>query len=406
MGFAGIRGTGNWGADERPTNFREGILFRQPNGTAPLTALLAKMKSETVDDPQFSWWEEELRAVRVRVNNAGGYGAVAAGTQQTWTISALDGLDGTDLVPGDLLQVEIDFTSTYAIEVLKVISVASATSVTVQRGYGNPASASGAVPDQTFLTKIGNVFAEGSGSPNISQRNPTKMYNFCQIFKTAYGTTRTNKGVKARTGNALVNDRKRKMFDHSTAMELAFLFGKRSEIMVNGKAERTTGGVMEMLSLYSPASFKRYTVPTTEDSFLNDVYPIWDYQSSAGNERIAFCGNLALNSLNRLARSSPSTRITFQGTLKLYGMELESWRFPQGTIAIKTHPLFNLHSRYSSDMLIIDPTVLSYRKFMDTKHQDGIQANDEDAEKGQWISEVGLELHHGKTCKWLSNINV
>ena len=56
--FAGLRGTGSWGTDERPTNFRETILWRRPNGNAPLTALLSKTKSEKVDDPQFSWWEE------------------------------------------------------------------------------------------------------------------------------------------------------------------------------------------------------------------------------------------------------------------------------------------------------------------------------------------------------------
>ena len=58
MAILGIRGTGNWGTDERPKNFRETILRRTPNGSAPLTALLSKLKSQPVDDPEFSWWEE------------------------------------------------------------------------------------------------------------------------------------------------------------------------------------------------------------------------------------------------------------------------------------------------------------------------------------------------------------
>lgn len=53
--IAGLRGTGDWATDERPKNFREYILFRNPNGTAPLFAMTAKMKKETVDDPEFSW---------------------------------------------------------------------------------------------------------------------------------------------------------------------------------------------------------------------------------------------------------------------------------------------------------------------------------------------------------------
>jgi hypothetical protein len=55
--IAGLRGTGtaDWGTDERPKNFREMILWRNPNGSAPLTALMSKMRSESTDDPEFAW---------------------------------------------------------------------------------------------------------------------------------------------------------------------------------------------------------------------------------------------------------------------------------------------------------------------------------------------------------------
>lgn len=51
-GFLGMRGTGDWVTDQRPKNWRETILFLYPNGTAPLTAIMSKMKSEKTDDPQ------------------------------------------------------------------------------------------------------------------------------------------------------------------------------------------------------------------------------------------------------------------------------------------------------------------------------------------------------------------
>ncbi len=52
---AGLRGTGDWGTDERPKNFREMILWRNPNGTAPIFALMARVQKESVNDPEFSW---------------------------------------------------------------------------------------------------------------------------------------------------------------------------------------------------------------------------------------------------------------------------------------------------------------------------------------------------------------
>jgi hypothetical protein len=50
-GIAGLRGTGDWGTDERPKSFREGILRFNPNGTAPIFALSSKAKKRTVTDP-------------------------------------------------------------------------------------------------------------------------------------------------------------------------------------------------------------------------------------------------------------------------------------------------------------------------------------------------------------------
>ena len=46
--IAGLRGTGDFGTDERPKDFREGILRLRPNGNAPIFALTKKKKSRTI----------------------------------------------------------------------------------------------------------------------------------------------------------------------------------------------------------------------------------------------------------------------------------------------------------------------------------------------------------------------
>ncbi len=60
MSFVGMMGTGNFTADERPKNWREKILQLYPNGSAPLTAIMSKMKSESTDDAEFKWFEKTL----------------------------------------------------------------------------------------------------------------------------------------------------------------------------------------------------------------------------------------------------------------------------------------------------------------------------------------------------------
>lgn len=397
MAVAGLRGTGNWGTDERPKNFREMILWRRPNGSAPLTALLAKAKSQKVDDPEFNWWEEELNAIRVQLD---GTGLAAASTTATIVVG-----DAQDLVAGDVLLVEKAITTAYDHEIVVVSSVTNSTTFVIKRGQAGSSAANTGV--SAFLTKIGNVFEEGSTSPNASTRNPTKLNNYCQIFKTAFRVTETAKLTFARTGNALANDKKRKMFDHSVALELAFLFGKRNETTgANGLPLRYTGGLLYMLSQYASTRIKAYTTTPTEDSFLDEIHPIWDYDTDAGNQRIAFGGNGMLNSLNKLARNSNSTRVNFNGFIEAYGMKLMEWILPQGTLYFRTHPLFNTHGRFTYDCFIFDPSVLIYRYMRDTKPQNNIQAPDADEEKGQWLTECGLEMQHAKTSKWLSNFLV
>lgn len=398
MAIAGLRGTGDWATDERPKNFREMILWRNPNGMAPLTALLSKMKSESTDDPEFAWYEEELNALRLTV-----VGTTPGSAGNTFYVTS-NVTDALDCVPGDVFKNDSAITSAYPSEILVVSSVTDATTIVFKRAQSGSAAeniASGT------LTKIGSVFAEGTNAPDASMRNPTKILNFTQIFKTTYDITETARKTKTRTGDPVKNDKKRKMFDHSTAMEMAFFFGKRNETTgVNGKPLRYTGGLLWFMSQYAPSMITAYTTTPTETTFTDAIYKVFDYNSGAGDERIVFAGNGALNSLNRLAATQSRTRVNFDGIVDVYGMKLQRWVLPQGTIYVKSHPLFNTHPVHTYDMAVIDPSSLKYRHLRDTTFKDNIQANDADHQKGQWLTEAGLEPEHLKTMAWLSNFKV
>lgn len=396
VAIAGLRGTGDWATDERPKNFREMILWRNPNGTAPLTALMSRMKSESVDDPEFNWWEEENNAVRVQLDATG---ASASST----AFGLVSG--GLDLVPGDVLLVEkATEPATYAtssVELVMVTTVTSDTAITVVRGVANSTAAvTGA---STYLTKVGNVYEEGDTSPSTSTRNPTKKTNYCQIFKTAYQITNTAKLTRTRTGDPLKNDKKRKMFDHSAALEFAWLFGLAYEDTSGSEIKRFTGGISSFITTNRTI----YATSPTEDTFLNNTYSVFDYDAgTAGNERLVFAGNGFLNELNKLARNSSSTRVNFDGTVKTYGMQLQRWILPQGTLYVRTHPLMNTHARFSYGAFIIDPSAIIYRYLRDTRMEDNIQANDADLQKGQWLTEAGIEVRHEKTMAYLGNFQI
>lgn len=394
VAIAGLRGTGDFSTDERPKNFREMILWLNANGRSPLTALMSKMKSESTDDPEFSWWEETLELVRVEVD--------AESTSGNSTLSLASG--GLFLVPGDLLLVETTQTTSYDAELVEVDDVTSDTEIEVIRGSAGSTAAT--IAAGTYVTRIGNVYGEGTRSPNVSSRNPTKLTNYCQIFKTAYELTKTTEKTKFRTGDALSNDKKRKMYDHSTAQEMSYMFGKSHETTdTNGKPKRYTGGLREFIN----TNVTIFSSNPTEDTFLEAIYPVFDYESEgrgAGDERILFAGNGFLNTLNKLARDSNSTRVNFNGVVRTYGMALQEWILPQGRLYVRTHPLMNTHDMFKNSAFVIDPTSIIYRYLRDTKPQDNIQENDADTHKGQWLTEAGIEVHHEKTMAYIGDFHL
>lgn len=388
--FAGLRGTGSWGDHERPTNFRELILWLNPNGSAPITALLSKTAEEAVDDPQFSWWEERLEPLRIRINYSTGYST----TDTTLTIAG----SGLLCVPGMIFQVEKTESTTYDNEHVMVSSVTNDTTIVVKRGVANTPSRP--IADNTYLTCIGTAYPEGADKPSYASRNPVRLYNYCQIFETAMGITWTAQKTRARTGDPWKNDKKRKAFDHAAQMEFAFLFGKPYEDTSGPQPIRYTGGLRHFIT----TNVTVFTTTPTEDTFLEAVYRVFDYDSQAGNERIVLAGNGALNSLNKLARGAG--RIQFTDVVKVYGMQLQRWILPQGTLLIRSHPLLNVHPRYTYSMFVLDPTSLKYRYLIDTKFVDNVQTPGKAAREALWYTEAGLEVQHERTNAYIGNFEV
>lgn len=399
MAIMGLRGTGSYGTDERPKSFRELILWEEPNGKSPLTALMAKMGSEKLSDPEFNWWQERQQLVRIQLN-----GAIADGVDTTFVADAADSthpFDARALVPGDILMPETANGATN-VERLIVASVQSATDFTVVRGAAGTTPV--AIADNTWLMRVGSAFAEGSGAASSVSTNPVKMYNLAQIFKTSYEVTKTDALTSHRTGDPLKNERKRKMFTHAVNMEMAYIFGVRHEsIAANGQPFRLTGGIISQLA----SNVKAYNNTTDKfqaDTFMADAAKVFDYDAGgAGTERLVLCGNGALTQLQKACEAKSNSRINFNGGISVYGMDFQKVTTPQGTFFFKSHPLFNTHPVHTNSMLILNPKGLVDRYLRKTTFEDNIQQPGDDFFKGQWLTESGPEVHFEGSHAYFSN---
>lgn len=413
MAVAGLRGTGDWGTDERPKNFREMILWLNPNGTAPIFALSSRASKQSTDDPEFAWWSEPNDQIRLKVNFGGGYSTTETSLTVTGTEPSASALDvnwgsALSLKPGDLLMVEpaVD-AAVFTPEILMVTGVGSATVVNITRAASGTAAAS--IPDQSFLLKIGSAFSEGSSAPQATSRNPVKYNNLTQIFKDTYSITGTAAETHTRTGDTIKNDKKRKAFDHASSIEYALLFGKKSETVgANGKPLRTMDGIRRFISSTTTTV---WTSGKNLNALIDAMSPVFNYDSDAGDTRMAFCGNGALNAINKAianASGQAAMNVMMNSNAKVYGVNFTELVFPQGRILLKTHPLFNRNSLFTNSMLIMDFSALKWRPLRnrDTKFTDDIQTKREDLREGQWMTEAGIELWHGGlTCGWVGGFN-
>lgn len=408
MAVAGLRGSGDFAVDERPKDFKETILRRAPNGSSPIFALSSKVKKRTVTDAEFFWWDEPDDIVRLQ--------SAASHATGTTTI-VVDSVDPTvqdptkvygaagHLKPGDLLMVEpAADAAQFAPEVVEVASVISDTTFTVRRGAAGTTQAT--IANDAYMLLIGSSYAEGTAAPRAVSRNPMKYSNLVQIFKDTYELTGTVDVTKTRTGDPWSNDKRRKMFDHARGIELAYIFGQKSEVTGdNGKPKRTMGGFRQLI----PSTRQYvYSTGTTWFDLVDRIYPVFDFDTPAGDERIAFVGNQALNALNKIISADENSDIQWGGMEKVYGMNFRELVLPQGRFLLRTHPLMNRHSLYSKGMLILDFASITAvtMKGRDTKVKDDIQHKDEDVRRGFVQTDASLQLERGGlTCAYIGNIN-
>lgn len=421
--FLGMRGTGDWATDERPLNWRQGILYLYPNGSAPLTAILSKMGEQKVDDPQFHWWTKLLAT----------QGGAVSGVYTDTSLSSAYGGSGSE---GDTVYVKVaeavadEFREGHQALLRDAshqdVDVQSKVTAVVKNGASSYVACklledddNGASTDlqncDTILVS-GNINAEGAAIPDAIAYNPVKWYNFTQIFRTPLEITRTARLTKLRTADAYKEAKREALELHSIEMEKAFLYGIRSEnVGSNGKYERTTWGLIPAIKSGNSSGVDDFSLNSDysgqtwlqggEDWLDSYLEVIFRYGSQ---EKLAFVGSGALLGINRLAKTYGNIQLNPMTTS--YGLKVVEWITPFGSVMLKTHPLFSFESTTRNCMLIFEPSKLKYKYISDTMFKPDPAMKEAgftayDGTKEEYLTECGLEYHHPTCFGYLTGLN-
>lgn len=374
----GLRGTGQFNTDFRPTNYRELFTLIEPNGTAPLNALLSMSTSEATDDPRYNHFRDELPSRVLTVN--------AVHTTGDTAITVTNISDNNFVVPNVLL------LNTTTNEILRATANGAATSITVSRAAAG--STAVAMAANQRLVIIGYADQEGTGKPNASTFDPTLDFNFTQIFKTGVALTNTQKATYLRTGDKEQEMVMKALKLHMADIERAMFWGRRfEEGGTTAQPRRFTGGLFNMITNVVDAA-SGFAVANTISENEFDRLLIENIFAWGNKQKLMIAGPRVISNLQRIAKARwQPTQVS--GT---YGVNMSSYSTFAGDLNVMLHPMFRQIPGFDSAALVVDLPYIKYRhlKDRDTQLKRDVQANDADATEHYYLTECGLDLTQGR----------
>lgn len=376
--ISGLRGTGQFTSDFRPTNYRELFTLLEPNGTAPLQALLSMAGSEATDDPKYNHFRDELPDRKLTID-----GAVASTSTASITVDAGD--DEAFVVPGTIL-INVDTG-----EVMRATSASASQVIAVARNIGGT---SHQIADGANIIIGGHADSEGGTSPTAVSFDPTTDFNYTQIFKTAVQVSGTLQNTYLRTGDKEQEQLTKALKMHMADIERSMFFGKRHE--ENGSTAqptRYTGGLTNSITnVTDGASYGASANTITEKEF--DRLLIEDIFAYGSTEKVAFCGARVISNLMEVGKNRwQPTQID-----NAYGVSLSRYTTYAGDLLVYMHPMFRQVPNMDKEMIILDMNEIKYRYMQgrDTQLIRDIQTPDFDGVKHMYMSECGLEMTQAK----------
>lgn len=353
---------------DREGDFAAAILYTEPGGNAPLFALTSGMESADAQDTIISWFEEQKASGRTAVTNA-------AGTGTTFTVQ-----DASTFTAGAVFIVESTGEHVY-------VQAIAGNSLTVERGFAGTTNTTldGSVTPK-YISQIGTAFQEASARPQGIVNLGTARFNFTQIFRNSWDISGTATAVKYVTGNKKAKAKRDCASYHAEQIEKALWFGRRTVGVKDSKPFRTMDGILTQIT----TNVETGSGPISWDDLDAFIMAVQSRNiQGKPNERLVFCGNGALATLNKIARNYGHINIEPGETE--FGMAVSTWISPWGRWKLITHPLFNESPFWQNDIYVIHPGAIRIRYLRRTIDEEYVQNNGDDAEFGVMTTELSVE---------------
>lgn len=387
--YSGVFNTTVNPAELNMRSFSGHMLRLFPNGSAPIFALTSQTGRSRAKSSTHGYFSKTLTFASVQIDAVAGY---AAGI----TVFVVDSTAG--IIPKMVLHLP------RTRENIRVVSVDSATQLTVTRAFGRVAAA--AILDDDVMVVIGNAHEEGS--PRPTSRGLTVVYvpNYTQIFRDAWAVTDTARASYQEAGFSNIAENKRDcMLLHSINIESAIIFGQPKMDTTGTQPLHATQGIIDAVEQYAPGNTNTAAATTTYAQWVTLVEGGFQYSADLGDpkSRMLFGGATAIKVINDIARASG--QVFIQNGQTSFGFKFTEFNFYKGTIYMVEHPLLNGMPGMAGLALLLDmPAIrLAYMDGRDTRAEDyggtgKNNANGVDADGGSLTTELAVEVLNPYSC--------
>lgn len=350
-----IYDSGNTTANLAKLSFDKAFARYMPNGTAPLFALTSELKSDTITNITHGYFTKTMLFGICTLT-----ALVANGTDATFTVDST-----ASLAPMQLLRVNTTG------EIVQVLTIASATSITVRRGAGNVAGA--AIANSVKLYVVGNAFEQASVRPTAQRLAMTQVTNNTQIFRNTWLMSGSNAAIELIAGDsATAEDKADCMALHARDIETMLFWGQKSLTTLNNQVISTSDGLESYIRTYASGNISTAGSTTTYDQLevMLDVVLNTVTDPKSGNKRVIFTGATGFKVINAIGRKSGTFQLVESSTS--FGLQFRKFKTSRGEFMLIEHPVFNSNADWSATAFIVDLSTLrlAYLEGRKTRHID------------------------------------
>jgi hypothetical protein len=326
---------------ERGTDLSARVLMTGAGGMAPLLALSSGMPSEKAPQTTFSWIEDE---------HISGNQTVVTGGNNVAASMVVD--DAGIWQQGSILMNEASG------EYMLVTSIAG-TTVNILRGYGGTTAAT--ISTGHTIQSLGTAFAEGSDRPEAVTQKGEERLNYVQIFKNGWAISGTAQSIDYLTGSQLAYNREMCFNYHAEDIERAMIWGRKGLKTLSGKQLRTSNGLLAQIEQYGglvqTANSNSQTAQLSMVDLQNFMRRIFDVQAKGmPNERIAFCGSLLLELIQRMVMLDTQYNVDSKETA--YGFMVTTINGFNGRLKLVTHPMMVENTIWQRELYVLHPGLI------------------------------------------------